>query len=509
MIPTPNTAARDGHYAVEALGVAKAFGATVALHDVSLAVRPGVVHAVVGQNGAGKSTLMKILNGVYLPDQGEIRVNDAAVTFRSPLDARARGVGMVFQEFSLVPTLNVGQNISLGDPGSGPLGWIDVVTERERAVNALRRLGSELSPDVVVEELDRSAQQLVEIAKALVGEHHVLILDEPTAAISARDVQNLFKIVRRLAAEGVAIIYISHHLREVLEIAKEVTVLRDGRVALQADVEPQTLETLVNAMLGHRRVANDAAVPGRVGTGRDRPLLEAQDVSVHDALSDVSLRVYPGEVVGIAGLVGSGTTVLLDVLFGLRQANKGSLAVSGRHMRFRHPADAMAHGIALVPKDRRTQGLVSAHSLEANVTLPILKRLTRLFVDQRKANSIAARYVRDLEIVTSGIDANVDSLSGGNQQKVVLAKALATGATILLLEDPNAGVDVATSRDIVRLVRDFVARGNGAIWVSSDFQELATVADRVLVMKRGVLVDEYDNSATSPITEERLLHAVQ
>lgn len=496
--------------ALEMLEISKAFGATKALKSVSMTVKTGSIHGLIGQNGAGKSTLVKILAGVHRPDSGIMRIYGKPVSFDSPAQARQYGIGMVFQEFSLIPTLTVAQNIFLGSKANRPLG---VINDRELEMGAtkiLEQLEVNIDPHAVVGELGVADQQLTEIAKALSQERRILVFDEPTAALSQGETEALFEILRRLAQkEGLAIIFISHHLREILDICDEVTVLRDGEVTFSGEVAGQTLESLVSAMLPVRTRIQSALQREAQGN-QQAPLIEVHDLHVTDVVKGASFSLYPGEVLGIAGLLGSGRTELLKAIYGILRPTQGTVSLFGQIRSFRSPAEAITDGIVLVPEDRRRQGLVLDHGIEANISLTVLERLSKFGVlNLKAADELAHTFVQRLSIASQNIHAPVSHLSGGNQQKVVLSKMLATQPRVLLLDDPTFGIDIGTSRQIIEIVRDFAAAGNAAIWVSSDFDELIRATDRILVMKDGRIEQEFLTGVSTKLSEEDLLHAVQ
>jgi ribose transport system ATP-binding protein len=479
----------------------KRFGATHALRGVDFTVRAGEIHGLAGANGAGKSTLMKIINGVHSPDEGEMLLNGEPVAFKSPRQAQQAGIGMVFQEFSLVPSLTVSQNVFLASP-LAHAGTLSVAEERKQTKQLMQRLGVDIDPEATVGELPVPHQQLTEIAKALAGNRRVLVLDEPTASLTQRDAAHLMVVLRRLAAEGLAIVFISHHLNELLELCDTVTVMRDGKVASHGRAEDYDLDRLVAAMLGGTAVARtqppDAAPPASPA------LASVIDLHHGSKLNGVSFDIHRGDVIGIAGLLGSGRTELLECLAGLRRPSAGKIVAGSRGGGQARPKTA------LVPEDRRTQGLVQQYSIRENIALPVLRRISRgPFVRNGPAKELANKMIAGLSIKASGIDAVVGGLSGGNQQKVVIAKSLAQEAEILLLDDPTFGIDIRTAAEIMQLAQRFAAGGGAVLWVSSDFDELVQVSNRVLVLRDGRVDQNLPNPADQPLTEEEVLVAVQ
>jgi ribose transport system ATP-binding protein len=470
---------------VRMTGIAKAFSGVTVLDDVSFDLEAGETHALLGGNGAGKSTLMKILEGVYTLDRGTIELDGEPVELGSPQAARRHGVAMIFQELSLVPTLTVAQNIYLTREARTPRGLLDDRALERQASELLAELEVDIDPRTEVGRLGAASMQLVEIAKALSQDARVLIMDEPTASLARSEVEALFRIIDRLKQRGIAIIYITHRLEEVIAVADRVTVLRDGRVVgtrptSELDVEA-LIELIVGSAIGQALEHGERSVD-RSGT----PLLSLRGVSTSTGLDDVDLDLHPGEIVGIAGLMGSGRSELARAVFGIDALSAGEIRLRGERVRIRRPADAIGHGIVLVPEDRRTQGLVLSHSVERNLTLALLRRLSRGgLLDDGEGAAIAERYVARLGIRTRSLDMPVRRLSGGNQQKVVLAKWLATEPDVLILDEPTVGVDVNTRSEIADLVRSLADQGKAVLVISSELAEVLALADRILVLRDG------------------------
>jgi ribose transport system ATP-binding protein len=503
-------------YAVEMRGISKSFGSVVVLKSVDLAVRHGEVHALLGGNGAGKSTLMKILQGVHRPDAGEIRVGGEVRRFASPRDARAAGVAMIFQEFSLVPTLTVAQNVVLRHEQLAGGVLIDDGEARRRAARIFADMGVDIDPRSRVGALPTAAWQLVEIGKALAQEAPVLIMDEPTASLTRTETAKLFEIVRGLKARGLAIVYISHRLEEIFEIADGLTVLRDGAVVHESTAADVSMDELITRMVG--RELHAEMEERHTAAGFRKPLLEVRDLHAGERVRGVTLTLLAGEVLGLAGLMGSGRTELARALFGVDRIDSGEIRLNGAKLRIRTPRDAIDAGIVLVPEDRRVQGLVLDHSIRSNVLLPSLRTLVvrglrRLGlaapVDDRRGDRVALDLVERLEIKGGGLRTPVRLLSGGNQQKVAIAKWLATQPDVLILDEPTAGVDIGTKTELIAMIRDLARRGKGILLISSEGPELLAAADRIAVLRDGRIrrtVDR-DDVASEAALEELLQEA--
>ena len=491
-----------------ARGIRKSFSGIEVLHGVDFTLRRGEVHGLVGQNGAGKSTLVKIINGAYSQDAGQVEVNGTPLVEGAAGETRRRALAMVYQEFSLIPSMPVGQNILLTCEPIGRSGLIDDGEVRRQAQAALTRIGADIDPDDLVEELPVGSRQLVEIAKAISRDASILILDEPTASLAPAEIRVLTEAIARLTEEGVSIIFISHHLDEVVSMCDRVTVLRDGEVTLVTDTRDVTLAGLIEAMLG-RSLEGALAYRAHEVDRTGEPLLRVTGLR-NGRLRDVSFELRRGEILGIAGLLGSGRSEVMRAIFGIDPLEGGAIEVNGARVAIGGPGDALRAGIALVPEDRVRAGLVREHSVADNIMMASWRRVARGgFVDDGAARRVAAGFVEQLKIRTAGLGQEVKGLSGGNQQKVVVAKNLSATPAVLLLDDPTVGVDVGSRRELLEDVRALAVRGNGVVLVSSEFEELSGLADRVLIMRGGAIHAILDRRAGDDLSNEALSRAVQ
>jgi rhamnose transport system ATP-binding protein len=498
--PNPGSAAVAAPPAVALRGVSKAFGATQALSDVSLELRAGQVHGLVGENGAGKSTLVKILAGIHDPDSGTVELGGEPIALRGPRHARELGIAVVHQEPRLFPDLSVAENVFIGHAPSGALRTVDWRQMRRQAGELFRGLDVRIDPSAVVRGLSMADQQLIEIAKALSVDAKVLILDEPTASLSAHEVERLFAIVRGLRDRGVAVLFVSHRLGEVFDLCDVATVLRDGRHVITTPTRELTTADLIRYMVG-RTVSLFPKVDTAVGD----VLLEVSGLSRAGEFEDVSFSVRAGEIVGMAGLVGAGRTEVARVLFGIDQRDAGEVRIGGRAVQFSSPSQAMDAGVAYLPEDRHQEGLVLDFSIAENVTLPILRRLfPRLLVRRSTERAVANEYTQKFSIRTTGVDQEVGALSGGNQQKVVLAKWLASKPTVLILDEPTRGIDIGAKVEVHRLIADLAASGLAIILISSDLPEVLAMSDRILVLHEGRITAEIPRTKA---TEEGVMYA--
>jgi ribose transport system ATP-binding protein len=480
-------------------GAAKSFPGVRALNGVDLDVRAGEVLALLGENGAGKSTLIKALAGVHALDAGEIRIHGKPTAIPSPARARELGIAVIHQELSLVPALSARENIFLGQERTRA-GFISRRSERRAAKELFRRLGVAIDPATPCKELSVAARQIVEIARSLARDASLIVMDEPSATLSGEEVGRLFQIVRELKSRGIGVIYISHRLEEIFEIADRVTVLRDGaHVATRAIANVDRMQ-LVEMMVG-RRIERE--FPPRSVTRGD-VLLQADRLTREPAVRDVSFAVREGEVLAITGLVGAGRTELARLIFGADRADSGSVRLRGRQLRLRSPRDAIAAGICLLTEDRKSQGLIPRHSVRDNFALPNLNRLSRFGVIRRgRERRELNEYIARLRIKLADPMQPAAQLSGGNQQKVVLAKWLARHCDVLIFDEPTRGIDVGGKFEIYELINELAGRGKAIVLISSEIPEVLGTADRVLVMHRGRLAGEFNDP--SQATQEAIL----
>jgi ribose transport system ATP-binding protein len=504
-----NDATEPRTWALSMTGVGKVFGKARVLDQITFRVGAGRIHGLVGHNGAGKSTLMKIALGAEKPTEGSVTIGDTPLAFARPAEARDAGVGMVLQELSLIPTLSVADNIFLNDEQRGRAGLVSHRVQQREAERLLSELGiAGIAAKNKVGDLGIAQQQMVEIVKAFRLGTRLLILDEPTAPLSRREVVALFELIRQTAGLGRGVVFITHHLREVFEICDEVTVLREGRVRLSLPTSESSLDEVVLAIVGGELAAVEQEVadePGSLG----EPVLEVEHLTVGDKLLNLSFQLHAGEILGIAGLAGSGRSVLLKTLFGEIHPYTGAMTLNDRPYRPRGSADAIRLGVFLVPEDRRVNGVVLMHTIEQNIILSVLARMADwgLYRPKRARRTVDG-MMRTLDVRATGRKQLVSELSGGNQQKVVFSKALVANTDVLLLDEPTFGVDVHTAAEVIRLVRGEVDEGKAALWVSSDLPELLQVSDRVLVLADG-RIKSMVRRDDPDFTEDGLLRAIQ
>jgi ABC-type sugar transport system ATPase subunit len=479
--------------------ISKRFVGVQALDGVTLDVAEGSCHALCGENGAGKSTLGKILAGIHVPDSGRMLVHDREMRFDSPRDALAAGVGMVHQELAFCENMTVAENLCLGDMPNRR-GFVDFQAMERRAHEMLAEIGAELDVTRPMSELTIAQQQLVQIATAVCGGARIIVFDEPTSSLSQAEADRLYELIEELKRRGVTCIYVSHRMPEIYRLCDTISVLRDGKhVATRPAAELQESE-LVALMIGR---SLGEYLPQADGRPRGKELLRVERLTVPGKFRDVSFALHEGEIVGLAGLVGAGRSEIARTIFGLESPSNGVIYIDGAPNAIRDPKDAIRRGIGLVPEDRKRQGLVLGESGLHNTSLPILRRLSRLsFVKRREEASLAAAYFAKLRVRTPGLDAPVAGLSGGNQQKIVLARWLAADSRILILDEPTRGVDVGAKAEIHALIRDLAARGNAVLLISSELPEVIAVSHRVLVMRQGEIVGEVPHAQA---TQELLL----
>jgi ribose transport system ATP-binding protein len=479
-------------------GITKQFPGVLALDDVTFAAERGQVHALVGENGAGKSTLIKILAGAYSPDAGRIVIGDQSYDKLTPALAQSLGIRVIYQEFNLIPSMTVTENVFLGrEQRVGP--FLSRAGMRQAASALLASLGARIAPDAEVGQLSMAQQQLVEIAKALAGGARIVVMDEPSAVLAGKELRHLFDAVQSLVKQGVAVIYISHRLEEIFRIANQVTVLKDGRVVATHPVAGITQSDLIREMVG--RELQDVFPPPVASPGK--VVLAVHNLCVGRRVHDVSFALRAGEVVGLAGMVGSGRTTLVHGLFGAAPIQGGEMRLCGEQLRPKSPADAMAAGIALVPEDRKGAGLLTGMTVTRNAALALLHGQPAALPLNRGQEVHTGRWViAHLGIRPPRPDANVTYLSGGNQQKVVLGRWLATKPKVVICDEPTRGIDVGAKEEIYRLIRELTANGTAVLMVASDLLEIIGMSDRVLVMRDGTIAGEL---AGTDITEDRIM----
>jgi rhamnose transport system ATP-binding protein len=474
--------------------VSKAFGAVKAVIDASLELIAGEAHALVGENGAGKSTLVKMLAGVHQPDGGEIRIDGTPVALNSPAIARDAGIAVIYQEPTLFPDLDVAENVFMGRLPRHGRGQVDRAAMRAQVRAVMERLGVRLDPNRLTRGLSIADQQIIEIAKALTLDAKVIVMDEPTAALSAAEVARLMRVIETLRADGKAVVFISHRLDEVFAICQRVTVMRDGRSVLASPASDLTSDMLVRAMVG-RDIEKRERVAG-AGTGE--VVLKVQRLTREGKFVDVSFEVRAGEIVGLAGLVGAGRTEIAQAIFGVDRYDAGSVTISGQPLKKGSPTAAMAAGIGFVPEDRRQHGLVMEESIERNIVMASLARVRRAgLIAAGASRAFATTWSQRLQIKYNRLADPVSTLSGGNQQKVVLAKWLSRQPTLLIVDEPTRGIDVGTKAEVHRLLTDLAAENVALLVISSELPEVLLLADRILVIREGRLVRELANEDAS------------
>ena len=491
---------------LELKDITKAFGGVEALRGVDFALSAGEIHGLVGENGAGKSTLMKIIAGVHAEFSGRFMLDGKATRFRSTRDAHAAGIAMVHQELSVAPDLSVAENVFLGNQPTNRFGLVQWRRMAREAGEQLARFGIDVDPLSRLGDLPIGLQQLIEIARVLFSGARIIILDEPTSALSPPEVERLFATLRRLREAGTAIVFISHFIEDILRVSDEVTVFRNGRKVMETQAAATSKAALIEAMIGKGRealeetYAHDIALPAR----SERPVvLEASELTLARSLRDVSFKARAGEVLGIYGFMGCGQLELARILFGKLRPDRGTLAVAGDEKAFRSTADARHAGIAFVPESRRAM-LFHQEPVYKNISISILDRISPLFLKPSRERAIAERQVEQLQIRPAAVELDLGMLSGGNQQKVALAKWLSYPPRLLVLCEPTRGMDVGAKNDVIHIIRDLRERGLAIIVLSTEPETVLSLADRIIVLKRGTVVREFANET---ISKDRLLEA--
>jgi rhamnose transport system ATP-binding protein len=487
---------------IQASSLAKSFSGVRALKGVDFELKAGEVHALIGENGAGKSTLIKIITGAHQPDSGSLAIAGHTVSQFNPSAARALGVAVIYQQPALFPELSVAENIALGLEEGSIWRRIDWRKRHKRAAELLKRIGAEISPDALAKSLSMPQQQLVEIARALGAEAKILILDEPTASLSQREAEKLLQLIRELRSRQVGLIYVSHRLDELFEIADRVTVLRDGESISTREMSDIDRPTMIRLMVG-REVS--AVFPKREVKIGDT-LLELRNLNSQSAgIHSINLSLRSGEILGLAGLVGAGRTELAQTLFGIHPADSGEIILRGQSITIHSPAEAVKQGIAYVPEDRRRHGVIQQMSLTTNTSLAVISRISNHGFLHREAElTLTTDFIDKLEIHTASPFAPAGTLSGGNQQKVALSRWLATEPSIIILDEPTQGVDVGAKSEIHKLMGDLAERGFGILLISSEMSEILGMSDRIAVMQAGKITCTLDRTEA---TQEKILTA--
>lgn len=490
-------------------GINKSFGDARVLKNVHFELKHGEIHALVGGNGAGKSTLMKIITGVYTLDSGKIYVNGKETVIEKPLDAKNQGIAMIFQELSLIQSMTVAENIFLGTEIVRH-GVRDIKQMRQKTEAVLKRLGIDVDPDTKVSELSVGVSQMVEIAKAVSKDAKILVFDEPTAALSDSETVRLFEMMEQLKKEGVSMVYISHRMNEILNICDRITILKDGEYITTKETGEMTLDKIVSYMMG-----------GASGSGHKfewvsrtydetaPDVLTVEHLDINDKIKDISFSLKPGEILGFAGLMASGRTEIMEALFGQRRRRGGTVKLEGKEVYVKNTAQAVSAGFALIPEDRRKEGLVLIHSIKDNAVLPVLSRLAKMkiFNNEKLEKKIVEENIRQLSVKAEHIDQPIGLLSGGNQQKIVIAKWMNTHPKVMMLDEPTAGVDIGAKGEILEIIRKFADQGHGVLFVSSELTEMMAICDRIITIYDGRITGQLCRKDIK--SEEELQNAIQ
>jgi ribose transport system ATP-binding protein len=485
---------------LEMRGITKQFPGVLALDNVQFEVEKGEVHALVGENGAGKSTLLKILAGAITMDKGEIILNGKPIHFRSPLDAIQTGIAVIYQEFNLVPYLSAGENIFLGREPRKFNGFVDFGRLHREAQKILDRIGANFSSRTLVSQLSVAQQQMTEIAKALSQNAQIIAMDEPTSALTEREVEHLFEIIRSLKSEGVAIIFVSHRLEEAFQIAERITVLRDGKYVGTKKIEETNRDEVITMMVGREIKEKIPKRPAKIG----EEILRVEGLTREGVFRDISFTLHKGEVLGLAGLVGAGRTEIARAIFGADPIDRGKIYLEGKEVRIRSPQEAIRLGIGLLTEDRKRYGLVLPMTVRENTTLANLMEVAmRGFINFSKEREAARKFVEDLDIATPSVEQIARNLSGGTQQKLVLAKWLFTKSKVLIFDEPTRGIDVGAKVEIYELMNQLAEKGVGIIMISSELPEILGMSDRILVIHEGRIAGELTREEA---TQEKIMH---
>lgn len=479
----------EAEYIIEMDGISKRFGGVQALKNVELKIVPGEVHALMGENGAGKSTLMKILGGVYTCTEGVIKINGEEVRMASPIEAMAKGIAVVYQEQALVDSLSVADNILLGHVPS-TLGWINKKELLKRAKKALDMAGANFNLNGETGALTVAQKQFIEIAKALSRDAKVIVMDEPTSVLTLSETRTLFALIRSLKEKGISIIYISHRMDEIFEICDRCTVLKDGAFVDTVEIKDVDKARLISMMTG-REIAN--IYPAKDRNVKKEEVLRVEHLSKKSVFEDVSFAVSTGEIVGMSGLVGAGRSEVCRAIAGIDRLESGEIFLNGKKLNIKKPEDAIANGIAYVSEDRKSDGLNLKLSIESNITMTTVKKYAaKGFINKKKESKAINRMMKLLDVKAGSIHQSVSELSGGNQQKVMLANWMLVGAKVMIIDEPTRGVDVGTKVEIYKIIRNLADSGTAVLVISSELPEVLGICDRILVMREGRLAGEID-----------------
>ncbi len=479
--------------------ITKTFPGVKALDNVDFDLYHGEVHALLGENGAGKSTLMKVLNGIHQQDSGEIHLYGEQVEFATPSEAQEAGLSIIHQELKLIPDLTVAENIFLGRETVRGL-FVDFADLKEKTAAVLDDLGVEIDPEAKIRDLNIGNQQMVEIAKAVSQEAEILVMDEPTSSLTPEEAELLFGLIERLTEQGLSIVYISHKIEEIFKICDRVTVLRDGKKAGEVEVANSCRDELVKMMVG--RDINERFPT--IKNNRTEKILEGANLSVKDKVKNASFEVYKGEVLGIAGLMGAGRTELAKSIYGVYELDEGEIYYKGAPIQINSPKEAIELGFYYLSEDRKTEGLVLPETVEHNISLSVVKEMRQFgLIDSHQEGNLACKYIRDLDIKTPDEKRVVKNLSGGNQQKVVIAKVLSTDPELVILDDPTRGIDVGAKQEIYNLISDFVAQGVAVVLISSELPEVLNLSHRILVMHEQEIAGELQ---AEQATQEKIMN---
>ena len=478
--------------------ISKQFPGVLALDDVSISFKKGEVFAIVGENGAGKSTLIKTCTGAHSPTSGKIIIDGEEVENLTPIEAIERGVGVIYQEFSLVNDLSVAENIFLGAAiRHGP--FIDKAAMAKASSEIFEKLNIKIDPYTMVKDLSTGYQQMVEMAKAISKQVKILIMDEPTAPLTNNEVETMYSVIRNLKESGVTVIYISHRLEEIFQIADRVAILRDGKLIKTLNVCETCKDELIKYMVGREL---KETYPQREPAKNKEVVMKIENLS-GNGLHNISLDVYAGEILGLGGLIGAGRTELAELLYGAKKKTSGTITYKGRELTLKSPSSAIENGIGLVPEDRKREGIITNRSIYDNISAAIIKKNSRYgFINKRIISDTVEKYKNSLRIKVSGLEASINSLSGGNQQKAVLAKILATSADFIILDEPTRGIDVGAKYEIYLLMNDLIAQGKTILMISSELEELMGMSDRIVVLSEGYITGELQKDEFS---QERIL----